>query len=57
MASKEDARRAVLDIAEKYGFLDEQMMKDIEEWKPKYRRAIEGAMLAKDKLAAHSIKT
>jgi hypothetical protein len=32
-------------------------MGEIEEWRPHIRRIIEESMLAKDRLAAHSIKT
>ncbi|KAK5994783.1 Protein NO VEIN-like protein [Cladobotryum mycophilum] len=39
------------------GFIDDDVMGQIEQWNPSIRRMIEESMLAKDKLAAHSIKT
>ncbi|KAM0595814.1 hypothetical protein ACHAP0_004536 [Verticillium nonalfalfae] len=57
MTSSEDAKRAVVAIGEKYGFVGEDIMEQIGQWNPSIRRTIEESMLAKDKLAAHSIKT
>lgn len=57
MASKEDAKEAVKGIAKDYGFVDDEIMNRIEQWDPDVRRVIEESMLAKDKKAAHSIKT
>ncbi|EEY19489.1 conserved hypothetical protein [Verticillium alfalfae VaMs.102] len=57
MASSQDAKRAVVAIGEKYGFVGEDIMEQIGQWNPSIRRTIEESMLAKDKLAAHSIKT
>ncbi|KZF20943.1 hypothetical protein L228DRAFT_223072 [Xylona heveae TC161] len=57
MTSKEDAKRTVLGIAKGYGFVDDAILEEIESWNPDIRRIIEESMLAKDHLAAHSIKT
>jgi hypothetical protein len=57
MATTEEAKEAVLAIAESYGFLSDDIMDEIGAWKPEIRRAIEGSMLAKDQRMAHSIKT
>ena len=57
MASKEEAKEAVLAIAGSYGFLGDDIMDQIEQWNPEIRRAVQESMLAKDKRVAHSIKT
>ncbi|KAG7123520.1 Protein NO VEIN like protein [Verticillium longisporum] len=57
MASPQDAQRAVEAIGAKYGYVGEDIMKQIGQWSPSIRQDIEKSMRAKDKLAAHSIKT
>ncbi|KAM7185751.1 hypothetical protein V8F20_011688 [Naviculisporaceae sp. PSN 640] len=57
MATKAEAKEAVLSISRKFGFVGDDIMSQIEAWNPKIRRIIEESMLAKDTLAAHSIKT
>ncbi|KAK3331475.1 hypothetical protein B0H66DRAFT_487633 [Apodospora peruviana] len=57
MASKDEAKEAVLSIAKRFGFVGDDIMDQIEQWNPSIRRIIEEGMLAKDKLAAHSITT
>lgn len=57
MASPQEAKRAVVAIAAKYGFIGDDIMEKIGQWNPSIRRTIEESMLAKDRLAAHSIKT
>lgn len=57
MTTKEDAKAAVLEIAKRYGHVGNDVMEDIGEWRPEVRRLLEESMLAKDELAAHSIKT
>jgi len=57
MATKAQAKAEVLRISTKFGFVGDDIMSQIEAWNPEIRRIIEEGMLAKDKLAAHSIKT
>jgi hypothetical protein len=57
MATTEAARAAVHSIAESYGFIGDDIMDQIEAWRPEIRRLIQERMLAKDKRLAHSIKT
>lgn len=46
-----------MEIAKGYGFVGNDIMECLGQWDSEVRRAIEKGMLAKDKLAAHSIKT
>lgn len=57
MATKKDAKEAVVGIGKRYGFIDLDIMNRIQQWDPEVRRTIEESMLAKDRLAAHSITT
>jgi len=57
MSSRDDAKEAVDRIGRKFGFVSDDIMGEIEQWRPDIRRIIEESMLAKDQLAAHSIKT
>lgn len=57
MASKKKAEEIVRRLTRKYGYLNEEMMSDIEKWKPEYRREIDENWLAMENTAAHSIKT
>lgn len=57
MASVEKAEEIVRRLTRKYGYLNEEMMSDIEKWKPEYRREIDENWLAMENTAAHSIKT
>lgn len=57
MADKDQAKAEVLNISRKFGFVGDDIMAQIEAWNPDIRRIIEEGMLAKDRLAAHSIKT
>jgi hypothetical protein len=57
MASFEKAEEIVRRLTRKYGYLNEEMMSDIEQWKPEYRREIDENWLAMENTAAHSIKT
>lgn len=57
MSTRQDAKQAVLDIAKKYGFVDEKVWEDIRQWRPEYGRLLEESFLAKDKFSGHIIKT
>ncbi|KAL6898616.1 hypothetical protein GGI43DRAFT_408166 [Trichoderma evansii] len=57
MASLKKAEEIVRRLTRKYGYLNEEMMSDIEKWKPEYRREIDENWLAMENTAAHSIKT
>jgi hypothetical protein len=57
MSSRDDAKEAVDSIGRKFGLVGDDIMGQIEQWRPDIRRIIEESMLAKDRLAAHSIKT
>lgn len=57
MASVKKAEEVVRRLTRKYGYLNEEMMSDIEKWKPEYRREIDENWLAMENTAAHSIKT
>ncbi|KAK4209476.1 hypothetical protein QBC37DRAFT_391255 [Rhypophila decipiens] len=57
MADRAQAKAEVLNISRKFGFVGDDIMAEIEAWRPDIRRLIEESMLAKDTLAAHSIKT
>lgn len=57
MANKQEAKAAVKDIAKTFGAVDDDDWAQIEAFSPAIRRRLEEAMLAKDELAAHSIKT
>lgn len=57
MASVKKAEEIVRRLTRKYGYLNEEMMSDIEKWKPEYRREIDENWLAMENTAAHSIKT
>jgi hypothetical protein len=57
MASQKEAEEIVRRLTRKYGYLNEKMMSEIEEWKPEYRREIDENWLAMENTAAHSIKT
>ncbi|GLI73329.1 hypothetical protein PoHVEF18_001545 [Penicillium ochrochloron] len=54
MKSKKDAKNAVMGIAKEYGFIEKDIMDRME---PDVRLAVEESMRAKDKKAAHAIKT
>lgn len=55
--TKAEAKAAVISISTTFGFVGDDIMSQIEAWNPEIRRIIEDSMLAKDTLAAHSIKT
>ncbi|PTB37137.1 hypothetical protein M441DRAFT_175588 [Trichoderma asperellum CBS 433.97] len=57
MTSLQKAEEIVRRLTRKYGYLNEEMMSDIEKWKPEYRREIDENWLAMENTAAHSIKT
>lgn len=54
MKNKKDAKSAVMGIAKEYGFIEKHIMDRME---PDVRLAVEESMRAKDKKAAHAIKT
>lgn len=55
--SSAQARDIVQKLGEKWGLPDATMMKDIEAWKPEYRRALDRTFLSLENAASHSIKT
>jgi hypothetical protein len=57
MDSVEKAEEIVRRLSRKYGYLNEEMMSDIEKWKPEYRREVDENWRAMENTAAHSIKT
>ncbi|KAJ5982538.1 hypothetical protein N7451_012638 [Penicillium sp. IBT 35674x] len=57
MATKNEAKEAVMGIAKDYGFIQPSSLDEIGRINPALRREIEESMLAKDKKIAHSIIT
>ena len=57
MASREAAKAAVLEISEKFGYLDEEELDKLERFDPALRQKVERSLLAKDKIAGHAIIT
>lgn len=57
MASPAEAEEIVRRLTGKWGYLDETMMKNIEQWNPEYRHQIDTNWLALESAAAHSVKT
>ncbi|KAJ5263150.1 hypothetical protein N7478_010755 [Penicillium angulare] len=57
MATKKEAKEAVMGIAKEYGFIQPSSLDEISRINPALRREIEESMLAKDKKIAHSIIT
>jgi hypothetical protein len=57
MATPEDAKKVVQRLTKKYGYLDQDMMEQIGNWKPEFRREIDENWLAIESTAAHSVKT
>lgn len=55
--TKEEAKAAVLELQRYYGHIGDDVMEAIGGWNPEVRRLLEESFLAKDRLAAHSIKT
>lgn len=55
--NREEAKSAVLKIAKRYGHLDEEMMRQMEQERPEWKYEIEEAFLAKERLAGGSIIT
>lgn len=56
MASAQKAEKIVRRLTRKYGFLNEQMMDDIEEFNAEYRREIDENWLAMESAVSHSVK-
>lgn len=57
ITSREDAHAAVLRITKKFGFVRKGLMDKIEQWDPEAKAELEEMIIAKDKLAGHSILT
>jgi hypothetical protein len=57
MLVESEAKKAILDIAKKYGVVDEWMVRRMEYGTPEDRRAIEEQLLARDGVDAAAIKT
>ncbi|SPN99278.1 uncharacterized protein DNG_02315 [Cephalotrichum gorgonifer] len=57
MATTEAAKEAVRGIAKLYGYVDDDVMEATGAWPPDMRRRFEESIMAKDRLAADSIKT
>ena len=55
--SKTQAKLVVQELAEQWGFLDRDMMDDIERFNEDYRRKIDRTFLSLETAAAHSVKT
>lgn len=56
MATVQEAEQIVRSLTRKYGFLDEQMMDDIEHFNARYRREIDENWLAMESAVSHSVK-
>lgn len=56
MASVQEAEQIVRRLTRKYGFLNEQMMDDIEQFNAEYRREIDENWLAMESAVSHSVK-
>ncbi|KAH6874355.1 hypothetical protein B0T10DRAFT_205754 [Thelonectria olida] len=56
MASAQEAEQIVRRLTNKYGFLDEEMMDDIEQFNSEYRRKIDENWLAMESAVSHSVK-
>ncbi|KAL5608429.1 hypothetical protein FOBRF1_008926 [Fusarium oxysporum] len=56
MASVQEAEQIVRRLTKKYGFLNEQMMDDIEQFNAQYRREIDENWLAMESAVSHSVK-
>lgn len=56
MASVQEAEQIVRRLTRKYGFLNEQMMDDIENFNAEYRREIDENWLAMESAVSHSVK-
>lgn len=55
MASLQEAKQIVQRLTRKYGYLNEQMMNDIEQFNAKYRREIDENWLAMENAVSHSV--
>jgi hypothetical protein len=51
------AKQVVQELAEQWGFLDKNMMDDIERFNEEYHRKIDRSFLSLETAAAHSVKT
>ncbi|KAF5228970.1 hypothetical protein FANTH_14368 [Fusarium anthophilum] len=56
MATVQEAEQIVRRLTKKYGFLNEQMMDDIEQFNAQYRREIDENWLAMESAVSHSVK-
>ncbi|RBR16331.1 hypothetical protein FVER53590_05926 [Fusarium verticillioides] len=56
MATIQEAEQIVRRFTRKYGFLNEQMMDDIEQFNAEYRREIDENWLAMESAVSHSVK-
>ncbi|KAF5570430.1 ATPase-like ATP-binding domain-containing protein [Fusarium phyllophilum] len=56
MATIQEAEQIVRRLTRKYGFLNEQMMDDIEQFNAEYRREIDENWLAMESAVSHSVK-
>ncbi|KAH7173247.1 uncharacterized protein B0J16DRAFT_405610 [Fusarium flagelliforme] len=56
MATEEEARRIIEEIAGEYGYLDKEMMDNIGQFNADYRRKIDENWLKMENAASHSIK-
>jgi hypothetical protein len=57
MANQEEAKAIVQRLTRKYGYLRQEMMDDIGNWKPDYRREIDENWLQIESVASNAIKT
>jgi gas vesicle protein len=55
--SVDEAKQIVRRATKRWGHLSEEMMNDIEQWKPEYRREIDENWLSLENAASHSVKT
>ncbi|KAM6514605.1 hypothetical protein FSOLCH5_008846 [Fusarium solani] len=56
MASAQEAEQIVRRLTSKYGFLNGQMMDDIEKFNAEYRRDIDRNWMAMENAVSHSVK-
>lgn len=56
MTSVQEAEQIVRRLTKKYGFLNEEMMDDIEQFNAAYRREIDENWLAMESAVSHSVK-
>ncbi|KAF5659023.1 hypothetical protein FHETE_9651 [Fusarium heterosporum] len=56
MATPQEAEQIVRRLTRKYGFLDEEMMDDIENFNAQYRRNIDESWLVMENAMSHSVK-